>query len=84
MMRKLTTKWDYIDFLRTKGLTINGIPLYVDERAYSERKEVDPDGIILYHEIKLESELILAHKDIVFYVCHPLKRNDLESRVRRN
>jgi len=84
MMKKLRTKWDYISFLETRGLTLNGIPLYVDKKFYCEKKEVDPDGIVVFREIELQSELILATENYVFYVCHPEKRNWLESRVRRN
>jgi len=67
----------------SKGLTINGVELYLSERNKYERKEI-VDGFCIDHFYHPWAFLHTNGRGKTRFFCHPEKRNELESEYRRN
>ena len=70
-------------FLRSRGKTIHGIPLFVSSIYKVESREVR-DGYQLYHFFEAMAHLHQTRDGRKRYICHPSKREELESEIRRN
>ena len=82
MVRKIHKK-ELATFLRSHGETIHGIPLFVSQVYCYEAREMD-DGYQLFHYFTAMAHLHSTRDGRHRYICHPSKREELESEIRRN
>ena len=77
------TSEDMREGFESKGLTIHGKPLIISERFLYERKEMD-GGYLIFHYYEPFAHFHTTYKGRRCYICHPKKRNLLESEERKN
>jgi hypothetical protein len=66
-----------------RGLSIHGIPLLISSIYKYEKKEID-DGLLIFHYYQPFGYLHRNSQGRQRYLCHPEKRTDLESDLRKN
>jgi len=74
---------DFKRAMESKGLTIHGIPLFLSPRNAYETREVE-DGYQLFHYFQPFAHLHTDCRGRRRYLCHPSRRDALESEMRRN
>ncbi len=67
----------------SKGLTLNGVQIFISDRNKYERKEMD-QGLLIYHYYQPLAFLHTNARGRKRFICHPDKRGELESEYRRN
>lgn len=81
-VRKIHKK-DLENFLRSWGESIHGIPLLVSPKYCYDVREME-DGYQIYRYYTPLSHLHNSRGKHHCYICHPSKREELESEIRRN
>jgi len=67
----------------SKGLTLHGVELFLSESNKYDKKEI-VDGLCIYHYYEPLGFLHTNGRGRKRFICHPERRNQLESEYRRN